>query len=62
MSDRHVMVIEGKVRKKKKAVKTTKKSSAIGRQLRSVKRQAWNVLGAIGCFAVIVWLVQLIWK
>lgn len=61
MKKTHVMMYEaGRRPKKKKAVKTAKKSSAIGRQWRSVKRQVWNALGAIGCIAVIVWMFQFV--
>lgn len=62
MKKSHVMLYEVKGRKagKRKTVKAGKKSSALGRQWRSVKRQAWNVLGAIGCIVVIVWMIQFV--
>lgn len=60
MATRHEMAIEGRGRRTKRAkVKKSKKSSAIGRQLRSAKRQAWNILGGVGFVTVIVLLFQL---
>jgi len=59
--NRHSMVHEGKgSRGKRKVVKTSKKRSAVSRQLRAAKRQAMNILGGIGVIAVVVWIIQFI--
>jgi len=56
---KHEMMFEGKGSRKRKAVKTTKKGSVVVRKLNSWKRQAWNLLGAVGCLAVAWWLIQM---
>jgi len=57
---KHEMTFERGGRKaKKKAVKTTKKSSPLSRQVKSVKRQAQNALGIVGGVVVVWWLIQL---
>lgn len=60
MTNKHVMVYEGRGRggKKRKAVK---KQSLVNRKLRALKRQVMNVLGGVGFVAVILvlfWLAQ----
>ena len=60
MTRRHEMTIEGRGSRKRKAVKTTKKRSAINRQMRTWQRQARNVLGGIGLIAVVLVLLWLI--
>ena len=50
----------GRRTSKRKSVKTTKKRSAVSRQLRATKRQAMNILGGIGIVAVVVWMFQFI--
>lgn len=61
MTGKYEMIIEGRGRgKKRKVVKTTKKRSGFNRWLRVRKRQAWNLLGLIGCAAVVWWLIQLV--
>lgn len=58
---KHEMVYErGGMRKpKKKAVKKSRKASPINRQLRTLKRTAWNVLGGVGFVTVVLVLFQL---
>lgn len=61
MANKHEMMIEGRGRGKKRKMKTTKKGSVVKRQMRTWKRQAWNVLGGVGFITValvLFWLIR----
>lgn len=59
---KHSMTYErGGMRKpKKKAVKASKKSSALQRKAKTVGRQVGQVLSGVGFVMVVVWIIQLV--
>ncbi len=59
---KHAMMFErgGLKKPKKKAVRTSKKSSKVSRQLKALKHQVMNVLGGIGFVAVVIWMFQFV--
>ena len=61
MSKHEMMFERGGMKKaKKKAVKTTKKGSAIARKWKAAKRTISNVLASVGIVVLVIWMFQFV--